>query len=70
MRPSEVDVKGRILSYEIDPFYYNVSVDYNYRYAPIPYEEIQEYYQKCLDEGLLQPILPKRRENNEEINEL
>lgn len=70
MRPSEVDVKGRILSYEPDPFYFNVSADYNYRYTPVPYEEIQAYYQKCLDEGLLQPI-PKRRENSEEaIDEL
>ena len=43
------------------PFYYNVSVDYNYRYSPIPYEEIQEYYQKCLDEGVLEPIKPKER---------
>ena len=47
---------------EIDPFYYNVSVDYNYRYSPIPYEEIQEYYQDCLDKGLLQPI-PERERN-------
>jgi calcineurin-like phosphoesterase family protein len=61
MRPSEIDVKGRILSYEIDPFYFNVSADYNYRYTPVPYEEIQEYYQKCLDEGLLQPIPKKER---------
>lgn len=44
-----------------DPFYFNVSVDYNYRYTPVPYEEIQEYYQKCLDEGLLQPIPKKER---------
>ena len=63
LRPSEVDLKGRILSYEPDPFYFNVSVDYKYRYAPIPYEEIQQYYQKCLDEGLLQPVLNKRRED-------
>jgi calcineurin-like phosphoesterase family protein len=52
-----------------DPFYFNVSADYNYRYAPVPYEEIQAYYQKCLDEGLLQPI-PKRREKDEAIDEL
>ena len=45
-----------------DPFYYNVSVDYNYRYAPVPYEEIQQYYQKCLDKGLLKPIKPKKEE--------
>ena len=44
-----------------DPFYYNVSVDLNYRYAPVPYEEIQEYYQKCLNQGLLQPIQERRR---------
>ena len=60
-RPSEVDVKGRILSYEPDPFYFNVSVDYKYRYAPVPYEEIQEYYQNCLDKGILQLIKPKER---------
>lgn len=69
MRPSEVDVKGRILSYEADPFYYNVCVDYKHRYTPVPYEEIQEYYQKCLDEGLLQPI-PKKERENERVNEL
>lgn len=62
MRPSEIDLKGRILSYEPDPFYFNVSVDYNYRYAPIPYEEIQKYYENCLEQGLLQPI-PERRRN-------
>lgn len=61
MRPSVIDVKGRILEYESDPFYYNVSVDCNYRYAPVPYEEIQEYYKKCLDKGLLQPILKKEK---------
>ena len=48
---------------EPDPFYFNVSVDYNYRYAPVPYEEIQKYYQDCLDKGLLQPI-PERKERN------
>lgn len=37
-----------------DPFYYNVCVDYKHRYKPIPYEEIQEYYQDCLDKGLLE----------------
>lgn len=44
---------------EPDPFYFNVSVDYNYRYAPVPYEEIQKYYEDCLERGLLQPI-PKK----------
>ena len=66
-RPSEVDIKGRILTYEPDPFYFNVSVDYKYRYAPIPYEEIQAYYQNCLDTGLLQPIL-ERKKNDERTN--
>lgn len=46
---------------EPDPFYYNVSVDLNYRYAPVPYEDIQSYYQKCLDDGLLQ-VIPKKGE--------
>lgn len=69
MRSSEVDVKGRNLSCEIDPFYFNVSVDYNYRYAPIPYEEIQCYYQKCLNTGLLLPV-PKKERRNEAVNEL
>lgn len=46
---------------EPDPFYYNVSVDLNYRYAPVPYEDIQSYYQKCLDDGLLQ-FIPKKGE--------
>lgn len=62
MRPSEIDMKGRILSYEPDPFYFNVSVDYKHRYKPIPYEEIQQYYQKCLDTGLLQPMSERRRD--------
>ena len=48
---------------EPDPFYFNVSVDYKYRYAPVPYEEIQKYYEDCLDKGLLQPI-PERKERN------
>lgn len=69
MRPSEVDIKGRILSHEADPFYFNVAVDYKYRYTPVPYEEIQKYYQNCLDEGLLQPI-PKKERENETVNEL
>ena len=67
LRPSTIDIKGRILTYEPDPFYYNVSVDFNYRYAPIPYEEIQQYYQKCLDTGILQPI-PERKRNDERTN--
>ena len=41
---------------EPDPFYYNVSVDLNYRYTPISYEEIKQYYQDCLDKGLLKSI--------------
>ena len=45
-----------------DPFYYNVSVDLNYRYAPIPYEEIQAYYDNCLAQGLLQPIQERKRD--------
>lgn len=47
---------------EPDPFYYNVSVDYKYRYTPIPYEEIEQYYQNCLDNGLL-PQIPERVKN-------
>lgn len=43
-----------------DPFYYNVCADYKYRYAPVSFEEIKEYYQNCLDKGLLQPIEPRR----------
>lgn len=42
-----------------DPFYYNVCVDHEYRYKPVPYEDIQKYYQECLDNGLLQEP-PKR----------
>ena len=52
-----------------DPFYFNVCVDYKYRYSPIPYEEIQKYYQDCLDKGLLQPI-PDRRRENERTNDV
>lgn len=48
-------------NYVKDPFYYNVCVDYHYRYRPVPYEDIQQYYQRCLDDGLLEPILPKER---------
>ena len=53
-----------------DPFYFNVAVDYKYRYKPVPYEEIKEYYQNCLDKGILQPIPKKERENEERIDEL
>lgn len=55
---------------EPDPFYFNVSVDFNYRYAPVPYEEIQQYYQNCLDIGLLQPIPNRRREEDERTNDI
>lgn len=46
-------------NYAPDPFYYNVSVDHKYRYAPVPFEEIKEYYNKCLEEGVLHPIPSK-----------
>ena len=45
----------------IDPFYYNVAVDLDYRYSPVPFEEIKKYYQDCLNQGLLEPIPEKRR---------
>ncbi len=48
--------------FEPDPFYFNVCVDYKYRYAPVPYEDVQKYYETCLKEGLLQPILQRRED--------
>lgn len=56
----KVEQEGKIIEI-VDPFYYNVAVDLDYRYMPISFEEIQQYYQQCLDKGLLEPILPKIR---------
>lgn len=57
MRPSIIDVKGRILEYEPDPWYRNCCVEVN-NYSPIPFELIKEETEKLIEHGII--IIPKR----------